>query len=302
MSRRVRSAPAPVAGVPVDGDLAAAAGLPVVGRGAVLEPGYLALDLLSRGHRLDVYDAWSEARQCRCVVKVARPDRRAEPGVRQRLLEEGELLSRLDHPHWVRLYEVVEEPGPALVLQTLTGATLAAMLDDERRIGPADAMVLGAQVASALGYLHSLGWLHLDLTPGNVVVTGGVVSLIDLSLASRPGVGRRGAGTAGYRSPEQVAGTELSTATDVWGLALLLHEALSGRQPGTSDHPDGAPPLRRRRGARLLPKTLVELVNAGLERRPADRPSLPAMLSALGGVPAGVPARAPDEGFLINAS
>lgn len=259
--------------------------LPRAQAGAELVPGYRALGLLSRGHRLDVYDAWSEDRQCRCVVKLARPDRHDEPAVRAGLLAEGALLAELDHPHWVRLYEVADGPEAALVLETLPGATLAALLDDERRIRASHAMILGAQLASAISYLHNHGWLHLDLTPSNVVVTGSLVKLIDLSLASRPGRGRKGAGTAGYRSPEQVAGGELSVATDVWGLGLLLHEAISGRQPGTPRRPDGAAPLRRRHGLRRLPGDLVALVNSCLEARPADRPPLSVILADLGGVP-----------------
>lgn len=252
--------------------------------GAVLLPGYTVVSLLSRGNRLDVYDAWSESRRCRCVVKLSRPDRRHEQSVRDRLLAEGNLLSRLDHPHWVRLYEVVDIPEAALVLETLAGATLAAVLDDERRLRPADAIILGAQLASGLGYLHERGWLHLDLTPGNVVVVGGRATLIDLSLASRPGIGRVSAGTAGYRSPEQLRREALTTATDVWALGQLLHEALSGVEPeegaGTI-----AEPLRRRRRLRRLPADLVALVNACRADDPAQRPALGTVLADLGGVP-----------------
>jgi len=269
-------------------------GPPVVAPGTVLAPGYVALRLLSRGHRLDVYDAWSEGRRCRCVVKIARPDRAGEPGVRRQLLEEGALLRRLDHPHWVRLYDVIDGERAALILETLPGATLSAVLDDRRRLCADDAMVLGAQLASALGYLHDRGWLHLDLTPGNVVVTGGMARVIDLSLARRPGPSRRGAGTAGYRSPEQVAGDPVGSATDVWGLGLLLHEALSGREPGaTRRRSDGLPPLRRRQGVRRLPSTLVDLVNECLTPDPRRRPRLDAVLQRLSGAHAPTAQSAP---------
>lgn len=262
---------------------------PTVRAGDELLPGYRALSLLSRGNRLDVYDAWSGARRCRCIVKLARPDRRREPSVQRRLLDEGGLLRRLDHPHWVRLYEVVVEPEPALVLQTLAGTTLAALLDDERRLGAADVMIMGAQIASAVSYLHDLGYLHLDLTPTNVVASGGLVTLIDLSHARSPGRAPRIEGTAGYRSPERLAGADLTPATDVWGLGLLLHEALSGREPGSgSGRSDGAPPLRRRRRLRRLPRHLVDLVDACLADRSEDRPPLPVVLAELGGVPPGL--------------
>lgn len=261
--------------------------------GAELLPGYTALALLSRGNRLDVYDAWSVTRRCRCVVKLARPERRHEPSVRERLLSEGELLRRLDHPHWVRLYDVVEAPEAALVLETLTGATLAAVLDRERRLRPADVRILGAQLASGLGYLHENGWLHLDVTPGNVVVVGSRAVLIDLSLASRPGRGRASAGTRGYRSPEQLGGGELTPATDVWALGMLLHEVLSGIEPSDDDRVNDVAPLQRRQRLRMLPARLVDLVEACLEHDPVARPTLDAVLSELTDVE--VPTGAPDR-------
>jgi serine/threonine protein kinase len=239
--------------------------------GTALLPGYTVISLLSRGNRLDVYDAWSKTRRCRCIVKLARPDSCHEP----------DLLSRLDHPHWVRLYEVVASPETALVLETLTGATLAAVLDRTRRLRAADAMILGAQVASGLSYLHEHGRLHLDLTPGNIVVAGRRAILIDLSLAAGPGRGRVGAGTTGYRAPEQLRGQVLTTATDVWALGMVLHEALSGVQPGETNRLNDVVPLRRRQRLRVLPGELVELVNTCLADDPADRPTLDTILAKL---------------------
>jgi serine/threonine protein kinase len=249
--------------------------------GTALLPGYTVISLLSRGNRLDVYDAWSAKRRCRCIVKLARPDSSHEPAVRERLLAEGDLLSRLDHPHWVRLYEVVATPRTALVLETLTGATLAAVLDRTRRLRAADAVILGAQVASGLSYLHNHGWLHLDLTPGNIVVADHRAILIDLSLAAPPGRGRIGAGTTGYRAPEQLRGQTLTTATDVWALGMVLHEALSGVKPSETDRLNDIAPLRRRQRLRALPDELVELVNTCLADDPADRPTLDAFLVEL---------------------
>jgi Protein kinase domain len=121
------------------------------------------------------------------------------------VLTEGALLTTLAHPHLVRGYEVVTAPRPAVVLETLPGATLAALIDD-RRLGGSDAALLGRQLASVLGYLHRQGWVHLDVKPGNVVVQEGRAVLIDLGLATRPGRIERGMGTDCYAAPEQDAG------------------------------------------------------------------------------------------------
>ncbi len=123
-----------------------------------------------------------------------------------------------------------------------------------------------------------------SLTPGDVVVVGGRATLTDLSLASRPGLGRRGAGTAGYRSPEQLRRELLTTATDVWAPGRLLHEALSGIEPEDGDGTIPVP-LSRRRRSRRLPVELVALVNACLADDPVQRPALGTVLAELGGVP-----------------
>ena len=247
--------------------------------GAELLPGFEVVELMRRGGRLDTYDVHSRERDCRCVVKVVRPDREHEVGCREALIREGGLLRDLAHPHLVRVYEVVTEPRPAVVMETLTGATLGALIDDSP-ISPVDAALLGRQVASALSYLHGRGWLHLDVKPSNVVVQAGRAVLIDLSLVTRPGVGRPHAGTDGYLAPEQVTGRDLSTASDVFGLGVTLGEALTGELPyGEEDRwARGSSPRRTRWAFRrrlvATPAPLAELVLACIDPDPAHRATL----------------------------
>jgi len=73
-------------------------------RSAALVTGYRAIARMSRGDLCDVYDAWSEEREVRCLVKILRPDRRAYAADRRRVVSEGELLLSLTHPHIVRAY------------------------------------------------------------------------------------------------------------------------------------------------------------------------------------------------------
>ncbi|MGZ5400673.1 MAG: serine/threonine protein kinase, partial [Nocardioides sp.] len=201
--------------------------IPRTAPGEQLLTGYDVVSLMRRGNRLDTYDVFSTERGCRCVVKVLRPDRQHEEACRTALVREGELLRDLTHPHLVRAYEVVEAPRTAVVLETLSGATLAALVE-QGPLGPHDTALLGSQLVSVLGYLHRQGWLHLDVKPSNVVVQSGRAILIDLSLVARPGDGRPHAGTDGYLGPEQVTGVGLTTATDVFGLGVTLGEAMTG--------------------------------------------------------------------------
>ena len=253
-----------------------------------LPAGYRPLALLADGRRLETWDAWDEARGTRCVVKLLRADRRDDPRVRQAVLLEGHLATTLAHPHLVRGYDVLDDP-PTVVLETLRGATLSALVEHEP-LGLADAAELGCQLASVLGYLHRHDWLHLDLKPDNVVVDHGKAVLIDLSLAGRPGRGRPGAGTRGWLAPEQATGRGLSAATDVWGLGMTLVDALARTAP----YGDEATWESRRRwplvhrhmpvapeGLDELPEEVHDLLAACLSLDPAARPLLAQVRSAL---------------------
>jgi serine/threonine protein kinase len=273
----------------------------------VLLPGYRVIALLSRGNRLDVFDAWSEERDSRCVLKTLRPDRATDRSARRALEAEGRLLRRLTHPHLVRAYETLRSADgrPVVVLETLSGETLSHLVHRLRDAGsvldPPDVAMLGRQLCSAVGYLHRHGLLHRDVKPANIVADGGRVRLIDLSLVRRPGWALGGAGTLDYMAPEQVRDGTLGPAVDAWGIGAVLHTALTGWPPfGYGTPPVGsasgsgtasaeraedwpqlsgrAPRLATRRD---LPDELAVLVDACLEPDPGARPSVQGLAAGL---------------------
>lgn len=244
--------------------------------GTPIAPGYRVLAHLCRTGWLDVYDAWSEERDCRCVVKVLRPDHRRDRELRARLLQEGRWLAEFTHPHLVRGYGTGERPQPYAVSETLSGETLAHLLDRQpRRPAATDLALLGLQLISAVRYLHGKGLLHLDLKPANIVIDCRRAKVLDLSIARPPGPGRPGLGTNGYLAPEQAAGDRLTAATDVWGLGVTLYEAATGELPFDGPPLSPAPPVSRRR---RLPRPLAEAIDASLRLDPDGRPS-PAQLA-----------------------
>jgi serine/threonine protein kinase len=194
-----------------------------------------------------------------------------------------------------------------MVLETLGGATLAALIDDAP-LNVEDVALLGLQLSSVLGYLHRQGWLHLDLKPSNVIIENGRATLLDLSLVGTPGTGRPGAGTRGYLAPEQALGESLSSAADVWGLGVTLIEAVTAEMPhgdeATWDSRRRIPVLHRRLPRPPgpiagVPAELDTLLRACLERTPADRPTLGDVRRVLAGLSpedverAGKPGRGP---------
>ncbi len=254
-----------------------------------LADGYQVIRRLSLGRDLEVYDAWSDHRACRCIIKRCRPDR-TDASIERRLVEEGNLLKNFTHRHLVRGYDVLPGDSPLVVLETLSGMTLESVFENlahaGRRMTLANTAIMLTHISSAASYLHRHELLHLDLKPSNVIVEAGQAKVIDLSLAHACGVGPAGWGTRSHMAPEQTCGELFTTACDVWALGLLAYEALTGHNPffdaGKSFDGNGVvrPYLQNRMSAppiethRRLPRAVADVVNASLAAKPTNRPIL----------------------------
>ena len=235
--------------------------------GRELAPGIRVLEHLHRSRVLDVYDAWSERRDARVVVKTLRPDRRRDRADARALVGEGRLLERLTHPNIVRAYEVHERPLPLIVLETIGGETLAHMVHRRaRRLSEGEVAHLGLHLVAALHYLHGEGIVHLDLKPSNVVAEAG-------------------RGTWCNMAPEQARGGTVGAAADVWGLGTVLYEALAGVNPFEAheelDHPQLSVRPAPLRAHRRVSPVLAGIVDAALRERPEERPSLEGVRATL---------------------
>src|SRR5687768_7282977 len=187
----------------------------------------------------------------RVAVKVLRAGLDTEE-LRQRLVAERQILASLSHANIAQLLDggVTGEGLPYLVIEYVDGATVGAWCDAERLTVPAR-LRLFLDICAAVAHAHQNLVLHRDLKPGNVLVAReGQVKLLDFGIAKLLGPGIAGVEpvatrtthrlmTPAYASPEQVRGEPLTTATDVYGLGLLLYDLLVGRpaQHVTSDAP-----------------------------------------------------------------
>ena len=264
-------------------EIAARAGrevAPPLSKGEIFAPGYKVAAHLNRGRTLDVYAVWSEERACRCVAKVLRPDRIEDRKARGMLLREGRILKRLTHLHIVRAYEILEEPRPTVILETLIGDTLEYLISvhRRRRLPLSDVVFLGLHLCSAMHYLHRQGLLHLDLKPSNIISNLGLAKVLDLSIARPPGQGRRGMGTRQYMAPEQARGGLLNEATDVWGIGAVLFHAATGRRPFEAEAGRKYQQLERRadpvRAHRRVPAAFGATVDRCLDPEPSQRPTV----------------------------
>jgi len=147
---------------------------------------------------------------------------------------EGRLLGRMDHPHIVRVHDYVETGELCLiVMEQLAGGALS-----RRRAGmrPEASCAVGLAVAAALGYAHERGVLHRDVKPDNVLFTAaGVAKVTDFGVAkileTSAATASAQVGTPLYMAPEQITSGQLSPATDVYALGVMLYHLLSGVPP-----------------------------------------------------------------------
>jgi len=189
----------------------------------------------------------------------------------------------------VRAYELIEQPEPVLILETLPGATIQYLVEGRGRRFPLVGLAyLGLHLGSAMHYLHRRGYLHLDLKPSNVISDRGLAKVIDFSIARRPGPGRAGVGTRHYMAPEQARGEELTEQTDVWGIGAVLFEAATGQPLFKAYRGERYEQVERRadsiRQHRRLPATLTAALDACLNPEPAMRPSADELLKVLAGL------------------
>ncbi len=171
----------------------------------------------------------------------AMPGGHSRPG-----LAEARTAALLNHPAIVTVYEWDATDDEALiVMEDVGGASLADVLDEsDGRLGPDATAAVVQTLASALSFAHENGVLHLDLKPGNVLLAhDGRVKLADFGIAALTGPGGRASGwggTIGYMPPEQIRGDDLDERSDIWALAALAYELLTGANPFDADTLEGS--------------------------------------------------------------
>ena len=155
-------------------------------------------------------------------------------GVQQLAAHEG-AAARLRHPNILRILDVGEASGCAYVaMDFIEGRSLAEILREGKPLETHVAIALVADVAAALSFAHQSGVIHRDVKPTNILVSNsGQVLLTDFGLAAKVGAGTLTPwgtvlGTPAYMSPEQAMGLPLDGRSDVYSLAVVLYEALSG--------------------------------------------------------------------------
>src|SRR3954470_2092541 len=177
------------------------------------------------------------------ALKVLRDEVSIDPVYRERFRREGELLTSLNHPHIMPIYGMGEVDGELYIASRLVSSTLRnAIVGGHDPIPVDQAMKVLACVASALDAAHAIGVVHRDVKPANVLVDPGPgeVYLGDFGLARDPEGEALTApgqvlGTIDYMAPELLDGERVGAANDIYGLACLAVETLTGAVPYARD-------------------------------------------------------------------
>lgn len=171
------------------------------------------------------------------VVKILSPDLAHHAHVRQKFEDEVKALLDLRHPGVVRVLDKGKLPDdrPYIVMEYIEGDTLRSQIPDEGMNLEWAASIL-KQIGQALDHVHSKGIVHRDLKPENILLRSGSneVVLVDFGIAKVPGsltTIHTPIGTLLYMSPEQLNGDEITAASDVYSIAVVAYEMLTGRRP-----------------------------------------------------------------------
>src|SRR4051794_2410405 len=253
------------------------------------------------GHRIDaiagtgamgvVYRATDLALDRPVALKLITPALAGDPVFRARFEGECRLAAGVGHPHVGPIFHAGTERGQLYVtMRYVDGPDLRALLTREGRLAPERAIDLMAQVAGALDAAHAHGLVHRDVKPANVLIerrgAGEHAFLTDFGISKRrtgdpelTGTGLA-VGTSGYIAPEQAQGLEVDGRADVYALACILFQAVTGQVPFPRESELDAmwahvhePPPELAQLRPDLPGALGDAIAAGLAKDPAVRPA-----------------------------
>ncbi len=243
---------------------------------------YDLMDEIGRGGMATVYRARQRSINRIVAVKVLPPVLMHDPAFYERFTREVDIISHLEHPHILPIYDYGEAEGiPYIAMRYLAGGSMAQVI---RRGLPDFAWLIKPldQIALALDYAHQQGIIHRDLKPGNILLDErnnayltdfGIARVLDSSLTGSAIIG-----TPAYMSPEQANAAPLDSRSDLYSFGIVLYELLTGREPYEAETPvalllkhlnEPVPPVREFRPE--APAGVDLVIQRATAKHPADR-------------------------------
>ncbi|WP_297503749.1 serine/threonine-protein kinase [Pseudonocardia sp.] len=286
---------------------------------------YTIEELLGRGGMGEVYRAFDTETDREVALKVLPPHLASDAEYLERFRRECRAAAKLREPHIVPIHRFGEIDGRLyLDMRLVEGADLGSWLRDHGPLSPAAAVAVISQVASALDAAHAEGMVHRDVKPSNILLAGvsgdevdpgavfaylfdfGIASSVSDTAEDESTLTRTGTvpGSLAYLAPERFRGTTADRRVDVYALACVLYQSLTGRQPFDGDlatlmhaHLTVEPPPASSTRPDV-PTALDQVIARGMAKNPDDRYPTAGALAAAARAAVGsqaVPGAAPPD-------
>jgi serine/threonine-protein kinase len=253
--------------------------------GRLISGRYRLIAPVGEGGMATIWRAVDEQLDREVAVKLLREQFGSDAGFAARFRQEARAAGSLSHPNIVPVYDYGTDTDGSqfIVMQLVEGDNLATLLRERSVLETDDAVRIALGVASALEAAHRRGLVHRDVKPGNILITDdGDVKVTDFGIARAVAeasmtVTGTTLGSVHYFSPEQARGDEVTGASDVYALGIVLYEMLTGRRPFEGDSAAGVALKRLNEDPpppstyRPVPSGLSAIVMRALQREPRDR-------------------------------
>jgi serine/threonine-protein kinase len=255
-------------------------------------------ELLGEGGIGKVHSAMDTELDREVAIKSLRPELANDESFVKRFRTEAKNLANLNHPNITTLYSLLtQDSNLYMIMELVRGQTLDNIITERKGpLGANESLAIMSQTCEGLAYAHSMGVIHRDIKPANLMITNsGLLKVMDFGIARARGsqrLTRDGSivGTLAYMAPEQLRGQEGDERSDIYSLAILLYEMLTGAPPFAADTDydlmqaqiNNRPERLGSRVVGLDPRAEAALMTA-LSKKPEQRfPSMQAFSEALG--------------------
>jgi len=241
--------------------------------------------LLGVGGMGEVYRAYDTSKDRTVAIKLLRAEMSADAGFQERFRRESRIAARLQEPHVIPVHDFGEINGVLYIdMRLVEGDNVHNVLQQTGPMDPARAVAIVGQVAAALDAAHASGLVHRDVKPENVLLTGNDFAyLVDFGIAhlgGESGLTSAGAaiGSCAYMAPERFTGGQVGPPADIYSLACLLYECLTGSTPFPTRELSQlmgahimAPPPRPSVTRPIVGPAFDAVVTRGMAKHPQDR-------------------------------
>jgi serine/threonine-protein kinase len=251
---------------------------------------YQNLELIGRGGMAEVYKSTHPTLHKLVAIKILPDHLAAEEDFRKRFTREAQIVSKLEHPNIVRMFDSGENNGKHyMVMEYLTGKDLSEFLRANGKLTLSQALPLIQQIASALDYAHQQGLVHRDIKPSNVLLdttTNGMRAILtDFGIAkiiqSNTAMTKTGGmlGTFDYMAPEQIQeSANVDGRADIYALGIMVYQMLTGDVPFKHNNPGALliahltqPPPDACKQLPNLPEKVCDAIQRAMAKKPDER-------------------------------